>query len=161
MTHALATTGRFAPNGKKYPVLSISANRTLQRALIKRYGLAKKPSTRCKSDKKPSHDGVDRGRGVATDGGVTIDTDDVLEGTVLESGEASLSELKHRTSTTPVEERAFCPVCESARVERKTGRPDEREHDEEYYCGRGHHFEEPLEHDELERPHPLHRGPGQ
>lgn len=82
------------------------------------------------------------GRELVTDGGVLVETDD--------GDELTLAQLKARTSSTPPENRDYCPVdeCGTIKVFRKSGRPGSRDNPEPYRCANGHHFETPATYEE-------------
>lgn len=85
---------------------------------------------------------ADGGR-LVTDGGVTTEGGDGEE-------QIDLDALRAQRSTTPLEKRDYCPICETTKVFRKTGTPDMRERPEAWRCHKGHHFEEPAEYDDLD-----------
>lgn len=82
---------------------------------------------------------------LVTDGGLQVaDSDDA----------PSLAELRARPSSTPAEDRDYCPVCETPKVFRKTGPANRRPNPEPWRCSEGHHFETPASYSDLdEEPH--------
>jgi hypothetical protein len=62
--------------------------------------------------------------------------------------EEKLKELRHKKSTTPLENRDKCPECGSVKIHRRTGGlPDNARSDKEYYCGNSDcraDFDEPI-----------------
>ena len=58
-----------------------------------------------------------------------------------------LKQALQAPSTTPPAERPRCPECKLLTVRRKTDKPGDRQHPEEFYCNRkdcGFHFDEPV-----------------
>lgn len=76
---------------------------------------------------------------LVTDGGLSIDPE-------------TLEERRRQQSTTPIEDRNFCPECHSSQVSPKP-RADHRAKPGDWRCEHGHHFEEPLDYYDLPSTH--------
>lgn len=74
----------------------------------------------------------------------------VTDGGVQATGDVDLDAKRAQPSTTPLEERDYCPECETPKVFRKTGPADRRPNPEPWRCSNGHHFQDPVAYDDLE-----------